>query len=257
MDDRDKHDLATELVDAYMLKGVDETRVSAAMVLAWIRTLPELTMNQVREAMQIHARDPDAKYPPTPADVLRIVQQRNGNAFPASDEAWSVALSAMDEDTSVVWCNEIAEAWGAAKPVMDAGDDVGARMAFRETYKRLVRKAVEEGRAARWWVTQGHDPQQRADAIRYAQARGLLTQTRAQEMLRYITGTAPSRDQGDVAQITGNVLPFAGMRERLAGLRAALVTDDGDEFMTPEKAAGIERRRKAAAAMTAGSEQQA
>ena len=106
-------------------------------------------------------------------------------------------------------------------------------------------------------MTQGHDPQQRAQAVIDAQARGLLQHDRAQQLLARITGTAPSRDQGPVmAQITGNsnVLDFPVAKQRLAALKQML-TPQAEAPPSAEKLAEIERKKAAAAAMLQSSKQ--
>jgi hypothetical protein len=237
--------------------------ISESAGLLWWKALERHPIDDVEQAFARHVQDPEhGCYPPKPADIIRAMGDPKISGWLAPDEAWAIAVNASDESTTVVWCDEIAQAWGAARPVFDIGDEVGARMAFREAYRRMMHEAQQKGASPRWWVTQGHDPQQRADAIREAQNRGLLTQTRAQEMLRHINGTAPSRDQGAVAQLVGsraggNVLDFPTAKQRFAALRSDL-TADAEEAMTPEKAADVERRRVAAAAMVAAnSEKQA
>ncbi len=46
-----------------------------------------------------------------------------------------------DESTSVVWTDEMCQAWGVAAPLLEDGDKVGARMAFKESYARLIEEA--------------------------------------------------------------------------------------------------------------------
>ncbi len=56
---------------------------------------------------------------------------------PGPEEAWS--LCPKDDELSVVWTPEMAQAFGAARPILLSGDAVGARMAFREVYSRLLK----------------------------------------------------------------------------------------------------------------------
>jgi hypothetical protein len=248
MDDRDSERLLDLLIDAYLAKGRPAEQVGARVVQAWIRTLPDVPVEHVERSLHYHARDPEYRHPPTPADVLQIIREHTGGVWPAADEAWAVAIRAMDEDATVVWFEEMAEAWGAAQAVMRNGDEVGARMAFRDTYRRLVHQAQEQGRKPRAWVSLGHDPVRREPAIQEAVSRGLLTADRAKAYL-----PAPGATAADVAGLlTGKVVQHpasaVAMKERLSALKSVLRQPKAPEE-DPDKDAEIERKRKAAQAM--------
>jgi DNA-binding NarL/FixJ family response regulator len=230
--------------------------ISEAAAMLWWTALEQYPIDQVERAITAHTRDPErGRYAPRPADLIAAMADHAENPWPSPDEAWAIALTASDERASVVWCDEIAQALGAAQSVLSMGDEVGARMAFRDAYRRLTRQTQDSGRQPRWWVTQGHDPQQRAQAVIDAQARGLLQHDRAQELLARITGTAPSRDQGPVmAQITGNVVDFPVGKQRLAALKRML-EPQAEAPPSAEKLAEIERKKAAAAAMLQSSKQ--
>ncbi|NNB26316.1 hypothetical protein [Pseudomonas fragi] len=72
--------------------------------------------------------------------TLAAIQQQlyELDGRPEPNEAWAIAVTAADEDNSVVLTEEILLALGAARPVLNAGDAVGARMAFLNAYQRLV-----------------------------------------------------------------------------------------------------------------------
>lgn len=78
------------------------------------------------------------------ADILQRVQIADGR--PGKDEAWAIAMTTNDEFETVVLTDEIQLALAAAKPVLDAGDKVGARMAFNSAYERLVGQAREDNK---------------------------------------------------------------------------------------------------------------
>lgn len=102
---------------------------------------------------------------------------------PGANEAWSIALSGFDGSETIVTNNEIAIAMGVAKPIMDSGDDVGARMAFRDAYERIVREERAKGTKVTWWPSLGSDAHRRIDAIKEAVDRGRLTHERAMAYL--------------------------------------------------------------------------
>ena len=57
--------------------------------------------------------------------VLQYVDHAMGRLLPA--EAYALALSSSDDRATIVWTNEIADAWAVAAPLLRAGDKFGAR----------------------------------------------------------------------------------------------------------------------------------
>lgn len=114
----------------------------------------------------------------TVADVIDRIASVGGH--PTANEAWALVLTAQDEAETVVWTEQIAEAAGIAQPVLDAGDEVGARMAFRDAYDRILRERTDD---PRWFPSLGSDPGRRTAAIDRAVRVGLLTQQHAAGLL--------------------------------------------------------------------------
>ena len=121
----------------------------------------------VQAAFSAHLRDPvGGKFCPKPAHLIEqiaLAQKMDGR--PGAEEAWALSLAAKDEAETVVWTRECAQAWALCKPVMDLGDDVGARMAFREAYTRLVAEARARREPVAWEVSEGFDPERRRVAV--------------------------------------------------------------------------------------------
>lgn len=92
-----------------------------------------------------------------------------------------MVLAAQDEAETVVWTDQIAEAAGIAQPILDAGDEVGARMAFRDAYERILREHGDK--PPRWFASLGTDPGRRTVAIERGVRAGLLTKTHAEKLL--------------------------------------------------------------------------
>lgn len=153
---------------------------SEVQIAVFFRALGGYPFREVQAGFDAHLRDPQrGRFAPMPAD---IIAQINGLAAedgrPGPEEAWAVAMSASDEAVAVVWTDEIAEAWGTARHVLARGDEVGARMCFREAYGRLVDDARRARRPVKWWGSMGQGESERdersADAVRLAADRGLL-----------------------------------------------------------------------------------
>ena len=106
-----------------------------------------------------------------------------------AEEAW--AMLPKTEADSVVWTAEMAEALRTAQPLLDDGDRVGARMAFKQAYDRLVAAARDAGRPADWQVSLGHDPQGRQEALRVAVECGRLPLAYAQTVCPSLPAPTP------------------------------------------------------------------
>lgn len=142
----------------------------------FFNALRKHSMGTVRTAFQAHIDDPKAgKFSPMPADILgQIERAAADDGRPDDAEAWATALRAGDEAVTVVWTSETAEAWGICRPVLDAGDEVGARMAFKSAYNRRVATARSQREPVRWSASEGHDLALRDDSLRLGVESGRL-----------------------------------------------------------------------------------
>jgi len=137
----------------------------------FFRTLAHLPVEAVQRALDAHVRDPQrGRFFPKPADVLSQIPDTR----PGADEGWAIAVKGRDESATIVWTDEIAQAWGIARPVMQLGDEVGARVAFRDAYNRLALEARQTGRPVNWMPSLGHDLEQRHLALHEAAVMGRI-----------------------------------------------------------------------------------
>lgn len=160
----------SRVLDAtYSLHSKSLTADARALFFA---ALGKYSLADVRKAFSAHIADPQrGQYPPKPADLIaQLVGDSAKDGRPDANEAWAIALRSRDERDTVVWTQECAEAFAVASAVLEGGDEVGARMAFKAAYERLTEKARAEGRKAQWVMSLGHDPALReaaaADAVR-------------------------------------------------------------------------------------------
>jgi hypothetical protein len=94
---------------------------------------------------------------------LSDVISRIDDGRPGADEAW--AELPMSEYASCVWTEEMAQAFGPVIGMIDAGDMTAARMAFRESYNRLVNEARANRIPVKWSPSLGHDREGRERAV--------------------------------------------------------------------------------------------
>lgn len=208
----------------------------------FFRALAEHDLASVRAALDAHVKDAQrGRWFPRPADLIAQLEARAGDdGRPGAEEAWAIAIPAASEAETIVWTVETAVAWGIAWPVLAAGDEVGARMAFREAYNRLVLAARAERIPVQWSACLGTDSTRRAGALRRAAELGRLPMGDAMAMaslpaprsaVLLLAGAAP-----DAAG-----LPNAAAIEALAAVRKALASS-----AEVASADAVERERTAA-----------
>lgn len=115
--------------------------------------------------------------------VIRFsdILDRLPGGHPGPEEAWAIASRSIggaefeeNEQATIVWTDEIREAFGAARVLND--DKVAARMAFKERYQQLVGEARAKKRMPHWTVSLGYDKAGRDIAVQEALLQGRLTQ---------------------------------------------------------------------------------
>lgn len=178
----------------------------------------------------------------TMADILQRVLAADGR--PGKDEAWAIALASSDEFDTVVMTDEIQVALGAARPVLNLGDKVGARMAFISAYERLVSQSRDEDKPVNWHVSIGFDANRRIEAINAAVQMRRIPQERGRLYLADLTHEPITEDGRAVAGLlTGTVArPSLEVREKLKAIKSDL------EQKRKEKSEEKERQRKQAVA---------
>lgn len=202
---------------AEVMAGYGKPLPTSLIVGAWFKLLSPFPPSTIAAAFSAYSLEkPD--FAPVPNSIVARCKLLDGR--PQDDEAWAMALLSVDERETVVWTDEMAQAFAQCQVVLAAGDEVGARMAFRDAYNRLVAVARAAGRPTHWQVSQGWDMERRALALNKAVLGGLLEGPQAVAMLsNSISGT--ERPEG-----------LKRVLEALAGLNTS-----------PSKAEAIEQAR--------------
>ena len=149
-----------------------ELSEDAARVMA--EDLSRYPLNQVMGALERCRRELKSRL------TLAAVIERLDDGRPGVEEAW--AMIPHDEGSTVVWTTEMAQAFGVAVKLLET-DEVGARMAFKETYTKLISQARNDGIPVKWMPSLGHDKSGRDGPIMEAVAKGRLQATQAAEFL--------------------------------------------------------------------------
>src|SRR5512144_689854 len=124
----------------------------------------------------------------TVADVLSRIE----DGRPGVETAWAQIATLQDERKSLVWCEEMRLAWAAALPLLERGDAIAARMAFKEEYTRLLTSARQERTPPQWTLTPGSDPDHRGQVVTEAAAQGLISAEYAVKLLPYQQPPTPA-----------------------------------------------------------------
>src|SRR5512135_2526111 len=165
----------------------------------------------------------------TVADVLSRIE----DGRPGVETAWAQVATLSDERKSLAWCEEMRLAWAAALPLLERGDAIAARMAFKEEYARLLTVARRERTPPRWSLTLGSDPDQREQVVTAAAAQGLITAEYATKLLPYHQPPTPAGQAlleavAPVRRLSAPdtpvpAAPSVPVAEHLAALRAAVM----------------------------------
>lgn len=158
----------------------------------------------------------------TLAAILQRVHGADGR--PEPNEAWAIAMQSMDEAETVLMTPEIQKAAAAAAPIYQAGDKVGARMAFLSAYERVVHSARQQAMPVEWRLSLGHDQERRARAIEEARVLGRLPAPAAAHLLAHHNLPALSDDGRAIAGLLTHdaVSASPAVRDRLAAIRSGL-----------------------------------
>jgi hypothetical protein len=106
-------------------------------------------------------------------NIILEIEALDPNKRLGVDEAW--ALYPHNEDASAVITDEIAEAMQVAYPLLQEGDKIGARMAFKDAYIRITNEHRDAGIKPKWFPSLGRDKDGREQALKQAEAKGLLS----------------------------------------------------------------------------------
>lgn len=159
--------LMATLSDYYQRKNM----TADVLQLYWAG-LSGFDVGEVEIAASKHLADErSGAFFPKISDLVARLKGQSLTANPGPEEAWAICARLMDPAETAVITDAMREAWAIAWPVMDMGDEVGARMAFRETYLRLTSQSHD---APRWEVQPGENREIRARRVAEAVQLGRL-----------------------------------------------------------------------------------
>lgn len=227
-------------------------QVTEERMRVYCSDLADLTVEQVKLACWKARRE--LKFFPKIAELRELAgisELLDGR--PGVEQAWT--MCPKTEEQSTVWTDEIALAFGSARPLINEGDMIGARMAFKEVYTAELERARASRRPVKWNASLGWDATDRVRALSEAvlskriatdYALNLLAPVQQEELLcqlpaperKMLSGEVGSRQQiSGMAQILHKLRDTNSMPKELA---PAPISDPTPE-MSPEE--WQERRR--------------
>ena len=174
MTDDDLQWLVQQLVSSAEVLGQQITPTAAAMMADDLSVYPKAMLARALSRVR---NEHSGRL--TPKAIIDRIDEAAGR--PAANEAWAIACTALDESQSLVWNNEISDAWVVSRPIAEAGDMIGARMAFIGAYERIVRNAREMKVLPEVIVSLGWDKATTNPAIEKALALGYISPIQAKQ----------------------------------------------------------------------------
>jgi hypothetical protein len=110
------------------------------------------------------------------------------------------------EEDSIVWCEEERAAYNACRSLLLSGDQIGARMAFKERYEKELSEARSRQRPVQWVLSAGFNIEHRLATLAAAVQEKRMS-------LESALGFVPGERQNDFARM----LPAAEAKGLLTG----------------------------------------
>lgn len=113
-------------------------------------------------------------------ELAGVMPECSSNGRPGPEEAWArMPKGERIEEDSVVWCEEERLAYGACRSLLVEGDQIGARMAFKERYEKELAEARALRRPIQWSISAGYDVEHRLATLANAVQEKRLTLEKA------------------------------------------------------------------------------
>jgi hypothetical protein len=228
MTPNDYEPFALGLRRAFLACSAGQREPDAATVEAYFDLFPAVALPTMLRAIKAHMLDAErGKFPPRPADLTHQLQQLDGHPDP--DAAWAIACGAADEDATVIWTPAIAQAWGEASALYRK-NPVGAALAFKSVYAKLVGIERAQARPANWHPSLGFNKAMAKAALEKGIADGLIhVAGLGKEQQQLIENQAQLMIESSVAALS----PSRRMAEALAGVYARLTGKQLDDTRPP------------------------
>lgn len=178
----DRTEFNESLRDAAEAVGQGGAYTDGALDLMFA-ALGEFDLDTIKLALVDHINSAEGKWRPNASYIRAQINRRAGAMWISADEAWAripkpagvSSFKRLNDRGVEVKCRDYSatewpaallnqvttEALAVAGPLLEAGDENGARMAFRACYNRRVEEEVAAGRPPKYRAAGGtHEEQQ-------------------------------------------------------------------------------------------------
>lgn len=178
MNEREKDDFGSLLVATLEVYGA---KLSTVALGIWTAAVGEYSLEQLRAALSAYVKTAGTgHFAPKPADLIELMAGNDGR--PGAEEAWSTVPHG--EQSTAVWTEDAQQAFfSGACDLLERGDSIAARMAFKESYERIMREARSNRRPCKWVISLGWDVTDRQIKISEAVTLGRLSLESAKKAL--------------------------------------------------------------------------
>lgn len=155
--------MSAEILKAIMLitAEYDLPAFTEERIKMWEQALSSFPLGSVRNSITSHITS--SSYKPQLADIVKGCEAQEDSNWLGAEEAW--ALAPKSESESAMVTPEIAEALAS---ISRMNDPISSRMAFKETYLRLVAKSKIKRLQPRYFASLGTDINGRVSMLAHA-----------------------------------------------------------------------------------------
>jgi hypothetical protein len=150
--------IADCLLTTYLV--MDKPTPAPAILAVMAEDLCELSDEQLLRGLSRLRKE--REWPSLKA-ILELSGAAEEDGRPGVEAAW--AMCPKTEEASVVWTGEMAHAFDVCRSLLQSGDEIAARMVFKEQYPGLVSAARVDHVSVRWIVSLGWDANDRVRAL--------------------------------------------------------------------------------------------
>lgn len=178
MNEREKDAFGSLLIATLEVYG---TKLSPAALSIWTAAVSDYSLEQLRGALSAYVKTAGTgHFAPKPADLIELLAGNDGR--PGAEVAWTSVPHS--EQATAVWTEDAQQAFFAgACHLLQRGDLIGARMAFKEAYERIVKQSRAGRKPLSVLISKGWDANDQQLKIAEAVSTGLITLERAKNAL--------------------------------------------------------------------------
>lgn len=181
---------------------------STERLLVYADDLRDIPQERLAKAFQRARKEYEYSKLPPIAFIRRMAgADAMNDGRPGPEEAWArMPKGEHAEEDSIVWCEEERAAYNACRNLLRSGDQIGARMAFKERYEKELAEARSQQRPVQWIMSAGFNIEQRLSTLAAAVQEKRMT-------LESALSFVPGERQNDFARM----LPAAQGKGLLTG----------------------------------------